>query len=197
MDSDQKFSVILNRLKKGYEDAFRIVYDRYHQQIYGFSLKFTHSPEDARGIVQNTFTKLWQHRTQLDPQRPLEPYLYQIAKNENLKFLQKAAQNKTLREHLYQRMDSSTSTVEQEIILAEYTSIAQRAIDLLPPKRKLVYEMAQQQGKTTREIASYMGITPQTVRFQLAQALRFIKLYLKQHADLSLGVLLTLLARLF
>ncbi|MGD1891988.1 MAG: RNA polymerase sigma factor [Cyclobacteriaceae bacterium] len=197
MSSDQNFFNVLDRLKKGREDAFRVVYDRYHQQIYGFSLKFTHSPEDALEIVQNTFTKLWQHRTQIDPQRPLEPYLYQIAKNENLKFLQKAAQHKTLREHLYQQMNPPASTVEQDLILAEYTSIAQQAIDLLPPNRKLVYEIAQQQGMTTREIAAYMGITPQTVRLQLAQALRFIKLYLKRHADLSLALLLAFAARFF
>ncbi|WKN43673.1 RNA polymerase sigma factor [Tunicatimonas pelagia] len=193
MEQDQLF--ILTRLKKGHESAFRVVYDRYHQRIYGFSLKFTHSAEDAQEVVQNTFIKLWQHRAQIDPKQPLEPYLYQIAKNENLKFLQKVARNKDLRDQLHQRMNSLVSTTEQEVIFTEYTAIAQQAIALLPPKRKLVYELSHQQGKTTREIATYMGTTPQTVRQQLAQALHFIKIYLKQHADLSLGLLMALLAQ--
>ncbi|MEM8967643.1 MAG: RNA polymerase sigma-70 factor [Bacteroidota bacterium] len=186
---------IITRLKKGHQDAFRAIYDRYHQQIYGFSLKFTHSPEDAQEITQNIFYRLWQHRTKIDPQRPLEPYLYQIAKNENLKFLRKVAQDKSLRDQLYQQMNDSTPTAEQEMIFAEYTSIAQRAISLLPPKRKLVYEMAQQQGKTIREIASLMEITPQTARFQLTQAISFIKHYLKQHADLTLTLIVALLTQ--
>ena len=188
-------SYLVSRLRKGDERAFRTLYDTYHQRLYGFSLKFTHSSEDAQEVVQNTFLKLWEYRARLDPKRPLEPYLYQIAKNENLKYLQKVARNAPLREAAYQQMKSASSTVEQDVIFAEYEAIAERAVASLPPKRKLVYEMAHQQGKTVKEIAATMGISSQTVRTQLTQALQAIKVYLKQHADISFSLAFALLTR--
>ncbi|MGB3585227.1 MAG: hypothetical protein WBA23_01745 [Tunicatimonas sp.] len=49
MEQDQFFN--LTRLRKGHEPFFRAVYDHYHQRIYGFSLKFTHSAEDVQEVV--------------------------------------------------------------------------------------------------------------------------------------------------
>ena len=182
-------------LQQGDEHAFRALYDTYHQRLYQFSLRFTHSSEDAKEIVQNTFLKLWQHRARLDPQRPLEPYLYRVAKNENLKFLQKIAHHHDLQKMVYQRMEVTAASPEQDAIFVEYQIIAAQAIAALPPKRKLVYEMMHEQGKTVKEIAAVMGISVQTVRTQLSQALQSIRGYLKQHADISL--LLALLTELF
>lgn len=180
---------LVNRLNKGDELAFRKLYDTYHQRLCAFSYKFTHSWEEAQEVVQNVFLKLWEHRRRLDPNRPLEPYLYRIAKNENLKYLQKVARSSTLREAIHQRMQSAASSAEQNLIFAEYEAIAERAVASLPPKRRLVYEMAHQQGKTVKEIATAMGISSQTVRTQLAQALQSIRVYLEQHTDISFVLL--------
>ena len=190
-------SCLVNRLKKSDEQAFRRLYDTYHQRLFAFSLKFTHSSEDAKEIVQNTLLKLWQNRGRLDASCPLEPYLYQIAKNENLKYLNKVANRNSLRVVMHQRMSATTASPEEDAIFGEYQAIAERAIALLPPKRKLVYEMMHQQGKTVKEIAAAMGVSAQTVRTQLNQALQSIRGYLKQHADISFGLLLALLDRLF
>lgn len=189
-------SCLVSRLRKSDEQAFRTLYDTYHQRLYAFSLKFTHSSEDAQEIVQNTLLKLWQNRARLDAQRPLEPYLYRIAKNENLKFLHKVAHHHSLRTVMHQRMSTTAASPEQDTIFDEYQAIAKQAIALLPPKRKLVYEMTHQQGKTVKEIAAAMGVSSQTVRTQLNQALQSIRGYLKQHADISFGLLLALLDRL-
>ncbi len=197
MVKNMESSCLVNRLKKSDEQAFRRLYDTYHQRLFAFSLKFTHSSEDAKEIVQNTLLKLWQNRHRLDASRPVEPYLYQIAKNENLKYLNKVAHRNSLQVVMHQRMSSSTASPEEDAIFGEYQAIAERAIALLPPKRKLVYEMMHQQGKTVKEIAAAMGVSAQTVRTQLNQALQSIRGYLKQHADISFGLLLALLDRLF
>lgn len=183
------------RLQQGDEKAFRQVYDTYHQRLYAFSLRFTRAPEDAKEVVQNTFLKLWQHRARLDAARPLEPYLYRIAKNENLKFLQKAAHHHVGQEAISPRNERTAASPEQEMIFAEYQAAAGRAIASLPPKRKLVYEMTHQQGKSVNEVAFAMGISAQTVRTQLAQALQSIRVYLKQHANITL-LLAALLAKI-
>lgn len=189
--------LLVNQLKGGDERAFRTLYDTYHQRLYGFSLQFTHSPEDAKEVVQNTFLKLWEHRARLDAERSLEPYLYRIAKNENLKYLRKIARRHHLREAAHRRMEPAVASVEQDVIFAEYEAIAERALAKLPPKRRLVYEMAHQQGKTVKEIATAMGTSSQTVRTQLIQALHTIRGYLKQYADIGFSLWLALLTEFF
>ncbi len=183
-------------LKRGDARAFRTLYDTHHHKLYNFSLTFTHSSDDAKEVVQNVFYRLWQYRKSIDPKRPIEPYLFRIAKHENMKFLKEIAKRDDLCRVMYERMQLSTASPEQDIIFEEYQIIAQQAIQALPPKRRLVYEMSCQQGKDANEIAHVMNISPKTVRVQLMQAIRFIRGYIKQHADLSLSALITFLYQL-
>ncbi|MEQ9438695.1 MAG: RNA polymerase sigma-70 factor [Cyclobacteriaceae bacterium] len=195
-DKDKAILLLAEKLRKGDKQAFRQVYDRYHQQLYAFSLRFTRSSEDAKEVVQAVFLNLWKYRSNLKSHRSLEPYLYQIARNENLKLLQKIAKDTSLREKMSQRLPLSSLRTEEEIVYSEYEAIARKAIALLPPKRKLIYEMTYQQGKTVKEVAVAMGISVQTVRTQLSQAINAIKNYLQQHADISFGMVCALLPQL-
>ena len=194
---DLSSSCLVSRLKKSDEQAFRSLV-RYVSPAPLRLLAEVH-PLFGRcqEVVQTTLIKLWQNRARLDAGRPLEPYLYRIAKTENLKYLQRVAHHHSQRAVMHQRMSPTTASPEQDTIFNEYQAIAARAIALLPPKRKLVYEMTHQQGKTVEEIATAMGVSSQTVRTQLTQALQSIRGYLKQHTDISFGVLLALLDRLF
>ena len=184
---------LVKRLQQDDELAFGQLYERYHQPVFRFSMAFVHQREEASEIVQNVFLKVWQHRHRIDPTRPLEPYLYTIAKNESLQCLKKIA-----REALQKKALSSTPafspSADHDLIFAEYQALADEAIRTLPPKRQLIFQMFRQEGKSHREIAQAMGVSLPTVRSQLAEATKAVKTYLRRHIDIAFTVLASLLS---
>jgi RNA polymerase sigma factor (sigma-70 family) len=83
-------TLVIN-LIAGDERAFRAIFDRYRDCLYGYCLKFTKSKEAAEEIVQDVFVKVWETRSNLNPDLSFKAYLYQITKNLAFNFLKKAA----------------------------------------------------------------------------------------------------------
>lgn len=183
---------IVKRLKQGDEQAFRTIFDTYHHKLFNFSLKFVHDEETAKEIVQNVLLKVWHNRRKLNPALSFQAYLFKIAKHENFKYLKKAARDASLKKELIHRCLSATTPVEDDLLFTEYQAMANKAIALLPPKRRLVFEMAQQ-GLTHVEIARELGTSVHTVRSQLAHATQSVK----EHFLRFTGVVLTLALLLF
>lgn len=177
------------KLKQGEEQAFRIVFDTYHHRLFTFSMKFVHDEETAKEIVQNVFLKVWRNRRKLNPALSFQAYLFKIAKHENFKYLKKAARDASLKEELIHRCLSATTPIEDDLIFTEYQAIANKAIALLPPKRRLVFEMAQQ-GLTHGEIARELGISVHTVRSQLAHATQSVKAHFLRFTGVILTIIL-------
>lgn len=187
---------IVERLKQGDEQAFRIVFDTYYPRLLNFSMKFVHADENAKEIVQDVFLKIWHNRRKLNPQLSFQAYLFKIARHENFKYLKKAARDVTLKEELVRRCLSTASSGEDDLLFAEYQAMAKKAIALLPPKRRLVFEMAQQ-DLTHDEIAKELGISVHTVRAQLANATQSVKDTFLRFTGVTLSILLLLFYFLF
>ena len=47
------------RLKDGDEDAFRLIVDRYHKDIYNLCYRYVGNREDAEEVSQDVFIKLY------------------------------------------------------------------------------------------------------------------------------------------
>lgn len=178
---------IVKRLKQGDEQAFRTVFEMYHHKLFNFSLKFVHADEVAKEIVQNVFLKVWRNRRKLNPQLSFQAYLFKITKHENFKYLKRAARDASLKEELIHRCLTTAAPVEDNLLFTEYQEMANKAIALLPPKRRLVFEMVQQ-GLTHEEVAKELGVSVHTVRSQLANATQSVKEYFLRFT----GVVLTL-----
>ena len=70
--------------------------------------------------------------------------------------------------------------------------LVKRAVDLLPPQQKLVYQMARQEGLALDLVARQLGLSRNTVRNHLAKAIETIRNYLRHHAEELVVLLVTL-----
>jgi RNA polymerase sigma-70 factor (ECF subfamily) len=68
----------------------------------------------------------------------------------------------------------------------EYSQIIQKAIDHLPPQRKLIYYLNREKGLNYQEIATELDISKHTVKNQLSTALQSIKSFINKSAGLFL-----------
>lgn len=180
-------SELIESLRKGDVDAFDMVYRKYAQKLYAFSLKYLKSVEEAEGLVQSVFLKVWENQQNLKKEASFKSYLFTIAYNEicNLfrrrKYQQQYAADAKATHPRFS--DTSESQINYFSILQQVESI----IAKLPEKQRSVFIKSRIEGKSTKEIASELGLSSGTVDNYISDTLKLIRTKLKgEHLSLLL-----------
>jgi RNA polymerase sigma-70 factor (ECF subfamily) len=172
------------RLKSGDPLAFKMLYNGYCRRLYAFAYSYLKCNLLAEELVHDALVKVWENREQLDEVRPVEPYLFRIAKNLVLDTFRKNTTDSLYKKYAQLTKEPSQNSTENDIIYSEYEKLAQEAIEKLPPIRKLIFNMSREQSLSYAEIATELNISAKTVESQMSKALKHIKAYLK--ADIIL-----------
>jgi len=165
------------------ELLFASIFKSYELRLYTLALKLTKSDLYAKDVIQEVFLKLWEHRASIHSIENIEAWLYRLTENKVIDFLRKAAADGRLKETLWSKIPNNQD-VTPEIEVKEYDHIIQRAIDQLPPQRKLIYYLNREEGLNYQQIANELHISRHTVKNQLSNALKSIRRFLTQGAKL-------------
>lgn len=119
--------------------AFEQVVARYSQRIYWQIRHMVVFHDDANDVLQNTFLKAWLSLDTFRGEARLSTWLYRIAANESLSFLQRQRENVPLDNP----DDNLLNTLESDTYFDgdETERHLQCALQSLPPKQKQVFVM--------------------------------------------------------
>ncbi|MEP6950030.1 MAG: sigma-70 family RNA polymerase sigma factor [Ginsengibacter sp.] len=187
MQTEKKYeeSTLLSLLAQNSEYAFQLLFDRYRNNIYKVAMMYVKSPVIAEEIVQDVFLKLWFQRKHLTEIRSLESWFFTLTKNLTLNCMKKIAHEWIAREKWVKQNDFSENNTDHKILNTEYQQLFQKAIMQLSLQQQQVYKMAKEQGLSYDAISEKLSISPLTVKTHMARALASIRLFLQQHGDLS------------
>ncbi|MBV6647733.1 MAG: RNA polymerase sigma-70 factor [Cyclobacteriaceae bacterium] len=187
--------VLVQEVKGGSLDAFDELFHRYSKRLWSFTNGMIKSAEESEEIVQDVFLKIWEGRDKLDPTASFNSFIFTIAKNQVLNVFRKRVNE---RKYLHQLAlpTSEKSYTEDQVIYRELSIISSTAINSLPPKRRMIFRMSREQGMTYDEIARSMGISKKTVENQMTMALKMLRSYLQQHAEIAISLLIVVMMSL-
>lgn len=180
------------KLGNGEESAFEHLFNRYHKDVYRYAYSLIRSKEHAQEVTQDVFVKVWLKRETLKPELSFKSFLFTITKNMSYDFLVKASKDLKLKQHIFKNSATSHTPVENYMLNKEYELLRQAAINKLPPKRRRIFEMSRNEGKSYQDISAELGITLQTVKNQMSQALTNISVYLKSYGGITLILIILL-----
>lgn len=180
-------SVLVERLQKGDVQAFDLLYAKYGGKLYAFGLRYRRSAAEAEELVQSVFLKLWESHKSLKKESSFKSYLFTIAYNEICKLFRKwNYQQKFISDTLYENAQTSTE-IEDGIDYQSFQERVSQIVEKLPRRQKDIFIKSRQEGKSTREIAGEVGLSPGTVDNYISEALKFVRARLHKE---SLVVLL-------
>lgn len=84
--SDEALAV---EARRGSEEAFRLLVERYERPVYGLLLRMVRRPETAEDLAQETFLKAFRGLARYDPERKFSSWLFKIAHNAALDSLRR------------------------------------------------------------------------------------------------------------
>lgn len=152
-------SEILEKFKdeKSKNEAFTLLINKYQQKIYWHVRRMVVDHEDADDLVQDTFVKVWKYLGNFRNDSQLYTWLYRIASNECITFLNKKKQKKniSLDDMPY---DLSDTLADGAYINADKVQLKlQQAILTLPEKQRLVFNMKYYDDLKYDEISEILG----------------------------------------
>jgi RNA polymerase sigma-70 factor (ECF subfamily) len=176
---------LLHQLIQGDAEAFRQLYEHYQGRIFLFAYRFTKSKQAAEEIVQEVFVKLWEKREQINIEKNFSAYIIRVTRNLILDGLKKAAYDKKMQQQILRHMKVLRDTSAEELLNKELERLHRQAIDSLSPQKKTIYLLSREEELTYEQIADRLGISRNTVRNHMADALQTIREYISAHPDLA------------
>jgi RNA polymerase sigma-70 factor (ECF subfamily) len=169
---------LLAEIAAGDERAFRKLFDLYKERFYAVALKMTRSDEVAEDIVQDVFMNIWSKRESLvDVENP-SSYFFTAVYRRVYHHYRKVALEKKLLQVAPPVMES-VNTTEEMVLAHESKNLVSEAVEKLPHKQQLVFKLSKQEGLSREDVARQLHISPNTVKNQLADAIKFIRVFLR------------------
>ncbi len=174
--SDQE---LFSQIEIGDEQAFTEFYLRYAKKLYPRITRLMETESWAEEIIQEVFAKLWKVRHTLGGVENPQAYLYRMAGNRTLDFLKSRSAEVKLRYHVARMADGAQEDqTTQWFDFRRAQQLYQEAVERLPEKRRVVFQLKHEGGMSYEEIGSHLNLSTNTVRNQLARALDSIRRFL-------------------
>lgn len=173
-------SSTIQHLMAGDETALSFIYDIHSEQVYQLAFRFLKDTAWSEEIVQDVFLKLWLNRQGLDDKGDMWLYLYVITKRLCLNKLREIRKSTALFEQLLLNIEAESKRSDEQLMAEELERHAQQLIARLPKQQQLIFKLSREDGLTHNEIAQKLGLSPNTVKNHMVQALKTLKSSLGQ-----------------
>ena len=174
MDDSDLFFLI----QKSNKEAFTLVYNRYHKQLYLLAYTYLKDRDMSEDAIQHVFSKLWEFRKDIKIKVSLKNFLYTITKNY---ILNQIRDNNTAIKKNYE-LALSTDSYEDNLFdiieQKELTMLFRKALEMLPQQKRQVCLLKMEGELSNQEIADKMQISINTVKTHYAQSIKLLRAHL-------------------
>lgn len=160
------------------EKAFRELMTQYKERLYWHIRKIVISHDDTDDVLQNTFVKVYRNIDKFNAESKLYSWMYRIATNESITFINKRAKQKTVDiDEMHVQM---ANNLEADVYFdgTEIQLQLQKAIATLPQKQQLVFNMKYFDNMKYQEISDILETSVGALKASYHHAVKKIETFL-------------------
>lgn len=170
---EERYNIIA--LKNGDTLAFDKLFLLYGKRLYHFSYGYLKSKEEAEGVVQEVFLRIWRNRKNLNPELSFKAYLFKIAYHYILELFERLNRQNSYRAQILDESLQFTDDLNERVNYQMLLEKVDTLIDQLPSRQKEIIIKRKKEAIPIKEIAKQLGITSKTVENHLTEALKKVK----------------------
>lgn len=178
---------ILFAMQKGDRNAFDKLFQKYYPILCTYCYRFVRL-EDAEEIVQDIMLWLWENREAPVIEYSLKQYLFKSVYHRSMTRIVQNEVKLRVDTAYHERMFGMLEDVDVYQI-NEMSKHIQKAIEELPPSYKEAFIMHRFQNLSYKEAAEILNVSPKTVDYRIQQALKILRVKLKDYLPLLLILL--------
>ena len=166
--------------EKTQRDAFSVLVKSFSERLYWQIRKIVISHEDANDVLQNVFIKIWTNIDSFRGDSKLTTWLYKIAINESISFVNKQRQQQNL------PLDDSDNFLESKFESDSYFDgdeaqlKLQKAILTLPEKQRIVFNLKYFEEMKYEEMSEILETSVGALKASYHYAVKKIEDFLSQ-----------------
>lgn len=181
-------TLIVEQLKAGNPNAYQYLYDCHYVILCHIAYNYVKDHFLAETIVGDTIFHVWEIRESLDIKVSIRSYLSQAVRNRCLNYLNNEKKQKEItfsnlsdNDFLSASFSSADSHPLGYLLELELEQNIRMAIQMLPKECRVVFIKSRFEGKSYKEISDELGITTNTVKYHINNALRILNDTLKKY----------------
>lgn len=173
--------LILSKISidKTRNQGFKLLMEKYQEVLYRQIRRMVGTHENTDDVLQNTFIKVYRHIHNFKGDSKLYSWLYRIAANEAITFLNKEKNKRKVALSQEQYELEAPSYFDEEkgkLLLAE-------AIETLPDKQRLVFNRRYYDELSYMELSRELATSVGALKASFHHALKKIEAYIKDKAE--------------
>lgn len=173
---------LIAQFKEGSMEAMEAIVDRYEDRIFTFGLKMCGQLQDAEDITQDTFLNAFRYLKSFREETKLKNWLFKLAATACIRKRRKKKcepDRELSLETSFMNQNGAVETYDipdwshepsNKVLQAEMKEVIDHSIQTLPHKYKLVFNLRDIEGFSTKETAEILGISIESAKTRLHRA---------------------------
>lgn len=188
-----KDTLIIEHLRRGDEEAFKYIYERHYVLLCRFANQILNDAALSEEVVDDAIFYLWEHRREIEITYSVRAYLMRAVRNRCLNELQSLSHREELHFSSFmlpENMEFLDSVFVEEnqplgvLLEQELEDELTRSIEELPVECRTVFKKSRFEQKKYEEIALELGISINTVKYHIKNALSLLQKRLDNYLHL-------------
>lgn len=155
------------RFARGDLEAFELLFRQFHGEVHRWLVRLTRDPAAAEDLTVEVFWRIYRARARFDASRSFGAWARRIASNAAVDHLRKVRRETTAPQP--PPPSSAQSAADRDLQVR-----IERAFARLPPKLRVVAELAFVDGWPQEEIAEALAVSRTAVKFRAIRAKKFL-----------------------
>ncbi|MBN1231685.1 MAG: RNA polymerase sigma factor [Anaerolineales bacterium] len=175
--SDSESRDLILDLQNNSLNALGELYDRHEKMVYRTALGITGDPNISEDLLQDVFLRLFRFANRIDPDRPIEPWIYRITVNLAYTWMKRRQWLQPL-EDITEWFAGDTHTPSQQVERQDEWNVIESAVKKLTPAQRTVIVLYYINELSLEEISGILDIPEGTVKSRLHYGRKALRKYL-------------------
>jgi len=168
------------------------LYQDHWEDLFKQIMRILLDEDEAADVVQQTFLDLLEMKEKISEIKSIKSFLFIMSRNIAFKKLRKNLANSTYLNFYAGHYKEESPILEEWIIFKELNQLIESEIDKLPAKMKEVFILSRKFDLSYIEIAQKLNISDKTVKKQISNAIKILRLKVdKKYQPLLLALIIT------
>jgi len=176
---DEKY--LIAGLKSKNKIVFDFVFNYYYSGLCAYARRWVDDPDTAEDLVQDFFVRLWTNSSGLEITSSLKSYFFASVKNKAINHLKHVKVREGYGDYVLNAAFGQQEYSNWEFTEPELTELIDRGLQKLPPRCRKIFILSRLEGNNNESIAKMLNISKRTVEVQISNALKILRIELKDY----------------
>lgn len=179
VSQDDKSLLALYRAPDTKEKGFTLIIRKYQERLYWHIRRMVMDHDDANDVLQNVFIKVWKNLENFREDAQLYTWLYKIATNESLTFLEQQKRKTSVSLSEVETGLSNKLRADPQFDPNKLEWKLQRAILSLPDKQRLVFNLRYYDEMPYEEMSKVLDTSEGALKASYHHAVKKIEEFIR------------------